>query len=128
MTPPASRPPETPPPDTRAHEDVLDDLPALLTGELTPAREREVAEHLDGCDPCRRDLAVVARASAWLQDAARLGAFPAAAFPAAGADEEPLELPPLQLPRHRHRGRWLAAAASVVLLAGSVLGGGGIGP
>ena len=34
-----------------AHEEILDDLPAMLTGELSPSRERAVAEHLDGCDP-----------------------------------------------------------------------------
>ena len=45
------------------HEPILDDLPSLLTGELSPAREREVADHLDSCDACRRELAVVARAS-----------------------------------------------------------------
>jgi hypothetical protein len=119
-----------------AHEEILDDLPAMLTGELPPSRERAVAEHLDGCDPCRRELAVVARASAWLQDAIRLDVVteltPDSA-PATAAD-----LPPLQLPRHSwspargsrggvartpHPARWLAAAAAVVLLVAGVLGG-----
>jgi hypothetical protein len=122
-----------------AHEEILDDLPAMLTGELSPSRERAVAEHLDGCDPCRRELAVVARASAWLQDAIRLdvvtelsaGSSTTESSPATAAD-----LPPLQLPRHSwspargsrrartpHAGRWLAAAAAVVLLVAGVLGG-----
>ncbi|HSP36393.1 MAG TPA: anti-sigma factor [Frankiaceae bacterium] len=119
------------------HEAILDELPALLTGELSPACEREVAEHLEGCDACRRELAVVARASAWLQDAVRLDV---AAELTPGNEDAPMpELPPLQLPRHSwsplragrrssgvtrpHASRWLAAAAAVVLLVGGVLGG-----
>jgi hypothetical protein len=104
------------------HEAILDDLPALLTGELSPHREHEVAAHLEGCDDCRRELAVIARASAWLQDAARLA--PDAMVENRGP-AEPLVLPPLQLPPHSRRPptRWLAAAAAVVLLAAGVLGG-----
>jgi hypothetical protein len=119
------------------HEAILDDLPSLLTGELSPAREREVAEHLDTCDGCRRELAVVARASAWLQDAVRLDVAPELA---PGNESVPMpELPPLQLPRHSwspvragrrsssgrvpHASRWLATAAGFVLLVGGVLGG-----
>ncbi len=123
--------------DTSEHEAILDDLPSLLTGELSPAREREVADHLDACDPCRRELAVVARASAWLQDAARLEVAPElrAVGDAGDRDAEPVALPPLKLPRHSwtpirsrsaggpNRVRWLAAAAGVVLLVGGVLGG-----
>jgi hypothetical protein len=126
-----------------AHEEILDDLPAMLTGELSPSRERAVAEHLDGCDPCRRELAVVARASAWLQDAIRLDVVtemvPSSesetTTPATAAD-----LPPLQLPKHSwapgrtsrtgarpHAARWLAAAAAVVLLVAGVLGGVALG-
>lgn len=121
------------------HEAILDDLPSLLTGELSPAREREVAEHLDACDPCRRELAVVARASAWLQDAARLDVAPEMHLVGESVDQSelpPLELPPLQLPKQSwsplrrarggatpHRGRWLAAAAGVVVLVAGVLGG-----
>ena len=122
-----------------AHEEILDDLPAMLTGELSPARERAVAEHLDTCDACRRELAVVARASAWLQDAVRLDVVPEL------APERPeaavTDLPPLQLPKHSwspagrsgrsgrpaHAGRWLAAAAALVLLVGGVLGGVALG-
>jgi hypothetical protein len=118
------------------HEEILDDLPALLTGELSPAREREVANHLDGCDSCRRELSIVARASAWLQDAVRLEVAPEM-LPDDGRPHEPVTLPPLQLPRHswmptprraasarggQVRNRWLAAAA-VVLVAAGVLGG-----
>jgi anti-sigma factor RsiW len=48
------------------------DLPGLLLGELPPAATAAVDRHLAGCDPCRRDLAAVAVASAALRDAARL--------------------------------------------------------
>jgi hypothetical protein len=125
---------------TPAHEEILDDLPAMLSGELSPSRERAVAEHLDDCDACRRELAVVARASAWLQDAIRLDVVTDLA-PASSTSESPpataADLPPLQLPRHSwspargsrsrihrpHAARWLAAAAAVVLLVAGVLGG-----
>jgi hypothetical protein len=127
-----------------AHEEVLDDLPSLLTGELSPAREREVAEHLDSCDACRRELAVVARASAWLQDAARLDVIPEMTAPL-NSHDAPVVLPPLNLPRQNwapirragrserststrpHAARWLAAAAGVVLLVAGVLGGVAVG-
>jgi anti-sigma factor RsiW len=120
---------------TSPHDDILDDLPALLTGELSPARERDVAEHLDTCDPCRRELAVVARASAWLQDAVRLDIAPEMLTGDPLFDD--VVLPPLKLPKHSwtpvrrsssartapSRARWLAAAAGVVLLVVGVLGG-----
>jgi hypothetical protein len=129
---------------TPAHEEILDDLPAMLTGELSPSRERAVAEHLDECDPCRRELAVVARASAWLQDAIRLDVvtemLPGSSAAESESESAPVtsaDLPPLQLPRHSwspartsrrgparpHAARWLAAAAAVVLLVAGVLGG-----
>jgi anti-sigma factor RsiW len=125
---------------TTSHDDILDDLPSLLSGELSPAREREVADHLDSCDPCRRELAVVARASAWLKDAVRLEVVPEMT----DGTEEPAALPPLKLPRHswspvrrstggrsgrpvpRHRARLLTVAAGVVVLValvGGLLGG-----
>ncbi|HMA45755.1 MAG TPA: zf-HC2 domain-containing protein, partial [Frankiaceae bacterium] len=101
-------------------EHPLDDLPALLSGELPPARDAQVGEHLAGCDTCRRELAVVARMSSWLQDAARL--------PFA----EPVELPPLRIPRAQRRTRsrrWAgrprllaAAAAAAAVLAGGAAG------
>lgn len=127
-------------PTDAPHDEVLDDLPSLLTGELSPAREREVADHLDACDPCRRELAVVARASAWLQDAVRLDAAPEL-HPDAPVPQT--ALPPLVLPKHswspvrRSRGtssrrapqrtRLLAAAASLIVLVAGVLGGVALG-
>ncbi len=44
-------------------EHSLDDLPALLSGELSHGRDAQVGRHLAGCDTCRRKLAVVARVS-----------------------------------------------------------------
>jgi anti-sigma factor RsiW len=55
-----------------------DDLPGLLLGELPAATAVTVGRHLNGCDPCRRDLAAVAFASSALRDAAGLE-FPEAA-------------------------------------------------
>lgn len=119
--------------NTSEHEAILDDLPSLLTGELSPTREREVAEHLDACDACRRELAVVARASAWLQDAARLDVVPDLQH--GPENGEPVVLPPLKLPRTSwipgqrssrsgaSRARVLAVAAGAILLVAGVLGG-----
>ena len=81
---------------------------------------------------------MVARASAWLQDAIRLDVVTdlAASSTTESAPATAADLPPLQLPRHSwspargsrrartpHAGRWLAAAAAVVLLVAGVLGG-----
>jgi Anti-sigma-K factor rskA, C-terminal/Putative zinc-finger len=103
----------------------LDELPGLLLGELPPATAVAVDRHLAGCDPCRRDLAVVAVASSALRDASRLP-FPAAGLPplpasAAGlgpGEESPPgpAPPPAAVPRdRRRRGRRLLGAAAVVL-------------
>jgi putative zinc finger protein len=64
---------------------VHDDLPALLTGELTPPVAAGVHAHLAVCDRCRLDLAAVAFAAGELRFAARL--------PLA----DPADLPPLLL-------------------------------
>ena len=64
---------------------VQDELPALLSGELSPAQAAAVHVHLAGCDRCRADLAAVAFATGELRATARL--------PFA----DPAELPPLLL-------------------------------
>ena len=103
-----------------------DDLPGLLLGELPPATAVTVDRHLATCDPCRRDLAAVATASSALRDLSRLllveaAELPPLAPPAAGR-AQPL-LPPVPRDR-RHRGRWLAGAAAI--LVALVLGVGGL--
>ena len=45
------------------HQLIVDDLPGLLSGELAPGREREVASPLDDRDACRREFATVAKAA-----------------------------------------------------------------
>ena len=64
---------------------VQDELPALLSGELSPSQAAAVHAHLAGCDRCRGDLAAVAFAAGELRATARL--------PFA----DPAELPPLPL-------------------------------
>jgi anti-sigma factor RsiW len=98
-----------------------DDLPGLLLGELPPATAIAVDRHLAGCDPCRRDLAVVAVASSALRDVSRLGVADAAelsppALPAAG---------PIRRPLRRSRRLLGAAAVLVAVLVG--LGGFALG-
>src|SRR5688500_14378699 len=71
--------------DEHMNGHVQDELPGLLSGELSPAQAAAVHVHLAGCDRCRADLAVVAFATGELRATARL--------PFA----DPAELPPLLL-------------------------------
>jgi Anti-sigma-K factor rskA, C-terminal/Putative zinc-finger len=106
-----------------------DDLPGLLLGELPPATAVAVDKHLAACDPCRRDLAAVAAASSALRDLARLPLVQAAELPplapAAVGRAQPL-LPPVLRVR-RHRGRWLAGAAAILVALALGVGGVTIG-
>jgi hypothetical protein len=61
----------------------VDDLPALLFGELSPDKATAVGDHLAGCDACRRELAEMATASAALRNVARRAPAGAAAGDAA---------------------------------------------
>jgi len=107
-----------------------DDLPGLLLGELPPATAVAVDRHLAGCDPCRRDLAAVAVASAALRDLSRLPLAeapglppmrPSAGDPDGPGDRDPL---PASVLRDRpRRSRWLLGAAAV--LVALLLGVGG---
>ncbi len=108
------------------------DLSALLDGELTDAREREVAAHVAACDACRRTSHEVARVSAALRrwDAAetryvsspgfrnrvlaRVAAPDPSQSPAARA-AEPTPIVRLPVPA------WHRAAAAAVLLVGAGL-------
>ncbi len=92
-------------------EHVDEDLPALLDGELTGVRTREVAAHLRECAECAE--ALIATAVAWgsLRAVVHAESGRASVTPA-----EPEPLVPLRRPT-----RWrvvAAAAAAVVLLAG----------
>jgi hypothetical protein len=71
--------------DEHMNGHVQDELPALLSGELSPSRAAAVHAHLATCDRCRVDLAAVAFATGELRSTARL--------PFA----DPAELPPLLL-------------------------------
>ena len=86
-------------------EHPYDELPGLLFGELNRAEVMVVSDHLAGCDECRRELAVLAAASASLRATARQ-AQPAAApdavpAPDAGGGRR-------ARPGWRRRGRWSA--------------------
>jgi len=93
-----------------AGDGVRERLSAYLDGELTAEERREVAAHLEGCEECRRELALLKRLDA------ALGSLDAPA-PARLAERV---LDRLQ-PRRRYVWQSLALAASLIL--GIVLGG-----
>jgi hypothetical protein len=94
------------------------DLMALLRGELSNADVTEVADHLDHCEECRKDLAETAVGHALLTGATRTLHRPA---------PQPLpEVPPLDSPTSPARSRaWLRplglVAAAAVLVAGTAV-------
>jgi len=90
---------------------VRERLSAFFDGELTPEERREVAAHLEGCEECRRELALLSQLDA------ALGSLEAAPAPAALAERV---LDRVQ-PRRRYWWQSLAMAASLIL--GIVLGG-----
>ena len=94
-----------------AGDGVRERLSAYLDGELTAEERREVAAHLEGCEECRRELALLKRLDA------ALGSLDAPA-PARLAERV---LDRLQPRRRRYVWQSLALAAS--LLLGIVLGG-----
>jgi anti-sigma factor (TIGR02949 family) len=97
---------------TMAGDGVRERLSAYLDGELTAEERREVAAHLEGCEECRRELALLQRLDA------ALGSLDAPA-PARLAERVLDRLQPR--PRRRYVWQSLALAASLVL--GIVLGG-----
>ena len=85
-------------------------LSAYLDGELTREEHRRVLDHLDGCEPCRAELADL--------DSARTAvrALPMLEPPSLAAPEPVADVIPL-------RRRWpvrvaAAAAASIIAVAG----------
>jgi predicted anti-sigma-YlaC factor YlaD len=112
----------------------VDDLPALLFGELSPDKATAVGDHLAGCDACRRELAEMATASAALRNVARrapAGAVPGdaatlaaleaemAADTPAGSPLAPVGAPAVATaaPRRRRLAVGLGAVALLALLA-----------
>ncbi len=100
------------------------DLLSLLRGELSNAEVLAAADHLDGCDPCRAELADTATGHALLASSARvLGPVAPSAAPA----PTPVTLPPApdlgSWRRRQRRGRLLMGVAAAVL-AGIVWTGG----
>jgi anti-sigma factor RsiW len=86
--------------------EIRDLLPALLHGRLAAAEQRRVQAHVDGCEECRSELALLGALRSSMHhvpsvDTARV----AAAIPAYRA------------PMRRSWGSWRAAAAAAVLLA-----------
>jgi len=66
----------------------IDELPAMLRGELSLDQVRTVTAHLRTCEPCRRELVELAAGAASIARAARHGLL----------DGVPAPLPPLELP------------------------------
>ena len=91
------------------------DLTALLRGELSNTDVTQVADHLDGCEECRQDLADTAVGHALLTGTTRTLRRP--------APVELPEAPPLDPSTSARRGRtWLRPLALVAAAAALVAG------
>jgi len=92
------------------------DLSGLLRGELSNAEVVRISDHLDGCAPCRADLAELAVGHSLLVSASRrLG--PTVLEPA-----PPAAMPSGLTTRRRSR-RWVGLAAAAALVVGAVVTG-----
>nr|WP_202893665.1 zf-HC2 domain-containing protein [Kribbella italica] len=104
-------------------------LGTYALGQLTPAEVTRVRAHLDGCPECRAELAAIAPLAEPLRmvDPDRLGAeLPA---PPAWLEESILTAIDNEPRRRRPVGRWLVAAAAVVVIgAGGAALGYGLAP
>ncbi len=107
--------------DEHMNGHVQDELPGLLSGELSPAQAAAVHVHLAGCDRCRADLAAVAFATGELRATARLSfADPAElpplllAPPAGVGEEQPGEEPELTIDLPAGAGQRVGPAAVVL--------------
>jgi hypothetical protein len=91
------------------------DLTALLRGELSNADVTEVADHLDGCEECRQDLAETAVGHALLTGTTRTLRR--------SAPVELPDVPPLDASTSARRGRaWLRPLGLVAAAAALVVG------
>jgi hypothetical protein len=113
---------------TRTCDEVRELLPEHVLGTLPPADDAAVARHLRGCGGCRREMAMLGEGLATFSRAAHqaepppelrervLGALAEERIQAAPeAAATPI--------RPRRWTRWLAVAAAVVVLAGTVAWG-----
>lgn len=104
------------------HDDAVDNLPAMLRGELDRAVLADTVGHLHDCPRCQQDLVAMAAANGAVLAARRTLLV---GHPAAGSGEVPLpaDLPAYRPPRSRRTGRVLApvlsglAAACLAVLA-----------
>jgi len=110
--------------ETRSCDEVRELLPEHLLGTLSPDDDAAVRRHLRGCGGCRREMAVLGDGLATFSRAAHQADPPpelrdrvlAAVEAERTEDAKVIELEP----RRRHRWRWLAVAATVAVLAGTV--------
>jgi len=93
---------------------------AWLDGELPPAEAAEVAAHLERCPACAAELEGLRQLGAAIRRELPRLAAPEALRAAVRAEAAapPASPPPIALRRRRAAPRWLALAASVLLLVG----------
>ena len=107
-----------------AHEQYLNSIQEMVDGTIGSIRRAELELHVDTCDACRgllEDLQRIHDAAAalpvihapdraWLQIAGRLR-----------QEGRITDQAPVALPKRRPIGAWLAAAAAIVIAAGTAL-------
>ncbi len=114
---------------------VIDDLAALVAGDLSQDETRAVTAHLAACDECRRHLVTSVAGAASLRSAARHAPeLFAELWDAPVAEPAPAPPEAVARPAARPRRRWIAATAAmaaaaiviaVAVFAGTQLGDGG---
>jgi anti-sigma-K factor RskA len=92
-------------PDHLGH--VVDELPALLHGELDRAGLTHVVHHLHDCDACRRDLVDISAANAALR----------AVAPVLAVESSVVEVASMSQVARRRRTPMLAGLAAAVIVA-----------
>jgi len=118
------------------HDDVVDNLPALVRGELDRSALHETVRHLRECSDCRAELVTVAEAHGTILAASRTLRPLAAGIPAVatqlaaqergadtyGATPSASDLPPLRTHRTGGRRRLALASAAGLLVAAVTTG------